>query len=145
MQDDPAVTEIRARLEQALQRLTDWQRGAPRATFAEIEDAVEEQVARLRAQLIADLVTARADRGTSGGEERAACLECGRAMERRGEKQREVTVRGNQTVRFRRRYAVCPTCQVGVFPPRRGTGARARGLLASAGGGHGLAGDPDSV
>jgi len=118
MTDEPAVAEIRVRLEEALKRLTEWQRVTPRATFAEIEDAVEEQVARLRAQLIADLVTARADRGTPGGEERAACPECGRAMDRRGTKRREVTVRGNQTVRFRRRYAVCPACQVGVFPPR---------------------------
>ena len=117
MPDDPGVTQCQKMLEDTLRQLADWQRATPRATFAEIEDAVEEQVAQFRAHLIADLLNARSAGERAAGE-RTTCPECGKAMEQRGEKEREVTVRGNRTVRFRRHQTVCPACGAGLFPPR---------------------------
>jgi len=115
--DDSVVTQCQKMLEDTLRELADWQRAAPKATFAEIEDAVEEQVGQFRAHLIADLLNTRsaAERAT---DERTTCPECGQAMEQRGEKERAVTVRGDLTVRFRRRQTVCPACRAGLFPPR---------------------------
>jgi YgiT-type zinc finger domain-containing protein len=104
-------------LEDTVRQLADWQRATPKATFAEIEDAVEEQLAQVRGHLIADLLNTRSSAEQATGE-RPICPECGQAMEQRGEKERAVTVRGNQTVRFRRRQTVCPACGAGLFPPR---------------------------
>lgn len=117
MDDDPVVTQCQEMLEGTLRQLADWQRATPKATFAEIEDAVEEQVAQFRAQLLADLLRTRSG-GEQATDERSACPECGQAMEQRGEKERAVTIRGNRTVRFRRRHTICPGCGAGLFPPR---------------------------
>ena len=117
MVDDPVVTQCQKMLEDTLRQLADWQRATPKATFAEIEDAVEEEVAQFRARLIADLVNTRSGGERATGRERPTCPECEHAMERRGDKERAVTVRGNRTVRFRRIYAVCPACAAGLFPP----------------------------
>jgi YgiT-type zinc finger domain-containing protein len=116
MDTDPVVTQCQKMLEETLRSLADWRQTAPKATFAEIEDAVEEQVAAFRATLITDLVNARAAETVS--EAPPACPGCGQRMERRGTAERTVTVRGNRTVRVRRGHAVCPTCGVGLFPPR---------------------------
>lgn len=117
MDNDPVVTQCQKMLEETLLRLADWQRTSPKATFAEIEDAVEEEVARFRAQLIVDLVSTRSGGERASGGDRPTCPECGQPMERRGDKARAVTVRGNRTVRFRRGHAICPACGAGVFPP----------------------------
>ncbi len=51
-------------------------------------------------------------------EEQPHCPSCGHELEGRGERERGITVRGDQTVRLRRSYAVCPACGAGLFPPR---------------------------
>ena len=102
-------------LEETLRALGDWQQATPKATFAAIEDAVEEQVATIRARLITDLVNARAAESQSAAL--PTCPACGHRLERRGTAERAVTVRGNRTVRVRRGHAVCPACGAGLSPP----------------------------
>ena len=94
-----------------------WRRGHPRATFAEIEAAVEDQVSALRAELIEQEVALRAEGEATDGSERPRCATCGQPMEARGTRERAVTVRGNRPVPLRRRYVVCPACGAGHFPP----------------------------
>ena len=51
MTDDPLVIRWQEELlEEALRDLSDWQKDHPKATFAQIEDAVEERIADLRAR-----------------------------------------------------------------------------------------------
>jgi YgiT-type zinc finger domain-containing protein len=96
-----------------------WRRAHPRATFAEIEAAVEERIGVLRAELIAQELALRAAAevaeaaGTAG-----RCPTCGGPTQARGTRERSLTVRGNRPVRLRRRYMVCPACGTGHFPPR---------------------------
>ena len=116
MDDDPVVTQCQQMLEETLRSLADWRKAAPKATFAEMEDAVEEQVATFRARLMTDLVNERATEAVH--EALPVCPECGHGMERRGTAERTVTVRGNRTVSVRRGHAVCPACSAGLFPPR---------------------------
>ena len=72
----------------------------------------------LRALLLENLALARAAAELAEGEaERPACPDCGQPMQRRGHQTRTVTVQGDQAVRLRRAYAVCPACGTGVFPP----------------------------
>lgn len=103
--------------EKVFREMDAWRRAHPRATFAEIEAAVEDRLGALRAELIEEEVATRAYSQSGGGTERPACPKCAGAMEARGTRERVVTVRGNRQVRLRRSYRVCPACGAGLFPP----------------------------
>lgn len=99
-------------------RLQQWRQEHPRATFDEIEDAVQQEVARWQAQLVAELAAEGAgDRIPVETEGRPVCAACGARMHRCGTRTREVLSRLGQPLRLERAYYVCPTCGAGVFPP----------------------------
>jgi RNase P subunit RPR2 len=110
----------RAVSEDVLTGMQEWRAAHPRATFAEIEAEVEAQLSRLRARLLEDaaLASRAADVVAPDGAERSACPACGQPLQARGPQTRTVTVRGGQAVHLTRRYAVCPACGTGRFPPR---------------------------
>ncbi len=100
--------------------LVAWRETHPRATLAEIEEAVLAATERLQARLLKDLAeaSAAADPGGVSEAERPRCAECGGALEPRGHAERSVQVqRQRRPLRLRRGYAVCSTCGVGRFPP----------------------------
>ncbi len=94
--------------------LSAWHATHPEASFAEIEAAVEEQVNRLRAQLLRERVAAAQEPEESA---RPACPACGKPLQRRGRQARTLTARGGGTVRVERPYYVCSACGTGLFPP----------------------------
>jgi ribosomal protein S27AE len=91
--------------------LTAWHSTHPRATFAEIEAAVEPRIARLRAQLLSETVE------TTLVEEHPLCARCGATMVPRSHAERTVVVQGDVPVPLERSYVVCPVCGIGLFPP----------------------------
>ena len=97
--------------DQAQRELAAWHSTHPRATLAEIEVAVEEQIERLRAHLL--------DGRTEAGfrEERPLCPKCGSTMVPRTQGRRQVILRGDHSLDLERSYVVCPTCGEGLFPP----------------------------
>ena len=99
--------------------MAEWRVQHPRATLAEIEHAVDERLAGLRARLVEDVAlrSARAELAALPAGERPVCAQCGTILEARGKKTRRLTTRHNQVVRLERSYAVCPTCGGGLFPP----------------------------
>lgn len=102
------------------EELVAWREAHPRATLAEIEQAVLEVVGRLQARYLEDLVhTSPAVEMSRGGpEERPRCPECGGALEARGRQERHVlTPRQRTPLRLQRRYGVCGACGSGLFPP----------------------------
>lgn len=101
---DDALTEIR-------RTLTNWQATHPDASFLEMEEAVEEQLHRLRASLLAE----QTDRMVV--HEYPACRECGTRMEPRTQSERRLVLGGDETVDLHRSYSVCPACGSGLFPP----------------------------
>lgn len=122
--DPQSSAEMRARLRQ-------WRQEHPQASFDEIEDAVQAEVARWQAQLVADVIQgappteppgAEAARGAEEAEEEAdtapRCASCGERMQRGGRRRREVLSRMGQPIRLERDYYVCPACGAGLFPPR---------------------------
>ena len=115
MIDDPVLTQWQAVVDETLRGLLGWGTDHRRATFAEIEGAVEQRLGDLRAELIGGLVRSAGDEVE---EEPRVCEQCEGQMESRGQRERVVTVRGDRPVRFQRRYLVCPACQAGLFPPR---------------------------
>jgi hypothetical protein len=105
--------EVRAGVKQ-------WRLEHPKATLSEIEQALDERLARLRARMLEDLALASAAADLSGEVEqpRAVCPDCGSALESRGQQFRQLRTHADQPIALWRSYGVCPTCQVGFFPPR---------------------------
>jgi YgiT-type zinc finger domain-containing protein len=98
--------------DQAQRALAAWHSTHPDATFAEIEVAVEEQIERLRTELMAE----RTEAGVREGQ--PICRKCGTTMVPRTRSKRTVLLRGDQPLELKRSYVVCPSCGEGLFPPR---------------------------
>ena len=99
--------------------MTAWRKAHPRATWAEIEAAVDEQINQLRAQLLQDLVQMGGDEDWRKLPEaqRPMCETCAQPLWARGEQTRWIQTTGGEAVKLTRRYGTCPTCGVGFFPP----------------------------
>jgi predicted RNA-binding Zn-ribbon protein involved in translation (DUF1610 family) len=90
--------------------LREWRRAHPNATLREMEGAVEEQIAAMRAGMLQEIATDRE-------ETIQLCPQCGRRMHRRGERTRDLEVPGGRPVELARSYYTCPHCELGLFPP----------------------------
>ena len=99
--------------------MKEWRIQHPRATFQEIETALDERLARLRARMLEDaaLASRAADLSAASEAERPGCPRCGTRMEPRGQPSRDLLTHHDQTLQLKRSYAVCPKCQFGFFPP----------------------------
>jgi YgiT-type zinc finger domain-containing protein len=104
MMDEELMAEVRSAMAQ-------WRGTHPHATFAEIEQAVEEQIARIRVAMLEQVVA------DGPKQEEVICHACGSTMVRRSQSGREVTTQRDETVHLQRGYAVCPSCGTGLFPP----------------------------
>ena len=98
-------------LEAVERDLQSWHSTHPRASFAEIEAAVEDRVRQLRARLLEQTVAAGFQ------EEQPACPHCGTTMLPRTQTDRQVVVQGEERVDVAGAYMVCPACGTGLFPP----------------------------
>lgn len=99
--------------------MAEWRAAHPQATLREIEGALDERLAALRARMLEDLALAskQADVHALPAEERPACPACGARVEARGAKARRLTTTYNREITLTRSYAVCPACGTGLFPP----------------------------
>jgi hypothetical protein len=104
--------------QEVLTGLKEWRLQHPRATFTEIEEALDARLSRLRSRLLEDVALASAATEGAGRAGEGRCPTGGGRLTPRGQATRAVTVRENQTVTLRRGYAVCSACGAGVFPPR---------------------------
>ncbi len=125
-----AETEARWRelAEEAMAGMREWRVQHPKATLVEIEAELDERLAKVRARMLQDTaqVSAAADIAKASEQEPLRCPECGEKLKDQGQDTRKLTTTGNQTITLRRSYGLCPRCGARLFPPRRGTGARAR-------------------
>ena len=101
--------------------MVDWRAAHPRATFDEIEAALDERLNQVRARMLGDLAlaSASADLSTASAEERPRCERCGVVLHARGASERTLLTQGGAAVRLVRTYAACPECGDGSFPPGR--------------------------
>lgn len=104
--------------EEAMSGMKGWRLEHPRATMQEIEEELDERLAKLRVQMLTDTAMASESTEIRGGTaaERALCPACGKAVEARGKQERLLTSQHNQVVRLERSYGVCPQCEAGFFP-----------------------------
>jgi uncharacterized protein with PIN domain len=105
--------------EAAMSEVADWRREHSRASFAEIEEELDKQLAEVRARMLEDLVESspRADLRGQAKADRPKCPECGEPLLANGQHTREVTTTYEQRVQLTRSYGRCPECGCGFFPP----------------------------
>ena len=99
--------------------MKDWRVAHPRATLREIEAALDERLARLRARMVEDLALAStaADWDGQPENEHPRCPVCGQPLARESKHPRHVQTQGGQDLVLERRYGTCSACGAGLFPP----------------------------
>lgn len=100
--------------------MKDWRQQRPRATLREIEEAMDERLANLRAGMLEELVkmSPQADWSQATPENQPTCEHCGAHLESRGKHSRWLQTSGGQPVEIIRSYGTCPACGQGLFPSR---------------------------
>jgi RNase P subunit RPR2 len=102
--------------EEAFAAVAQWRAAHPQATLAEIEQAVDEQMNRLRARMVEQAAQASAA-AESEATQGLVCEQCGQALQARGRSRRKWQTQGGQQVEVERTYVTCPQCGGGFFPP----------------------------
>lgn len=102
-----------------LNGMKEWRVQHPQATLREMEVALDERMAQLRAKMLQDMALAskQADLSESSSEERPICPHCGIPLGPRGKHQRRLGTKGKAEIVLDRSYATCPKCKTGFFPP----------------------------
>ncbi len=94
-----------------------WRQEHPHATMAEIEDAVDEQMNSLRAQVLQEAAQPRPTQEQPlSATERPHCPDCGVPLQARGQRKRRLQTQGGKQVTLSRTYLSCPRCRYGLFP-----------------------------
>ncbi len=93
-----------------------WRQAHPKATWAEIETAIDAQLGPLRAELLGETAMASDATGLEG--EHPPCPGCGERLAAAGVRRRQVRGEGDTALALERTYARCPACGTGRFPPR---------------------------
>ena len=106
--------------EEASQEVLSWRRKHKKATLTEIEDTVDAELARMRAQMIQDLAldSKLAKLSEMPAEERPKCLECGAPLSANGKQKRQLVTEHEEAINLTRSKGVCPQCGTSSFPPR---------------------------
>lgn len=106
--------------EEIISGMRDWRAQHPRATFREIEDALDMRLHAMRARMLEHLV--HQSTATAWDDAPAlpppTCPQCGTRLQAHGHRHRAITTQGGQEVHLDRTYGTCPQCGAGVFPPR---------------------------
>lgn len=106
--------------EEVITGMKEWRLAHPKATFKEIETALDEKLAKVRARMLQDVAMSSraADLRGRPEKEREGCPQCGHPLVYQGEETRRLTTHYNQTIQLDRSYALCPLCGTRVSPPR---------------------------
>ncbi len=99
--------------EEVFTGMAEWRVQHPKATFREIEAAVDERLAAVRARMLEDAALS----STATEMEGSLCPQCGHKLDRGSIQSRSLLTNYNQQVQLERRYATCPSCGEGLFPP----------------------------
>jgi ribosomal protein S27AE len=92
-----------------------WRQAHPKATWVEIEAAVAAQLGPLRAAMLSD--TAMVSEAADLSGERPVCPTCGEPLVAAGSRRRRLRGEQDVPIAVERRYARCPRCGTGLFPP----------------------------
>ena len=121
MWSDQLEARWRELTEEVLTGMKEWRLAHPKATFREIEAALDERLAKVRARMLQDaaLASAATDLAGAGASQRPPCPSCGQPLEHHEMDTRKLTTNYDHTIELTRSYALCPACGTRVFPPGR--------------------------
>lgn len=121
MWSDQLEARWRELSEEVITGMKEWRLAHPKATFREIEAALDEKLAKVRARMLQDVALASAATDLKGAEarERPQCPKCGQPLAHQEMETRRLTTNYNHTVELTRSYVLCPACGTRVFPPGR--------------------------
>lgn len=104
---------------EVLSGFREWRVQHPRATFKEIETALDERWARVRARVLGEAAmgSAAGDLRKTPAAARPVCSDCGGQLALAGQEERVLTTTYEQAIRLRRSATVCTACQRRIFPP----------------------------
>ena len=103
---------------EVMAQIRQWRLSHPKASLNEIEQALDEQLGRLRARMLEDVAQASdAVHLDQQRAERLRCPQCAGELIGRGQQIRELETAQQQQLRLDRNYVSCPRCGVGLFPP----------------------------
>ena len=104
--------------EDVITGMKEWRVQHPKATFREIEIALDERLACLRARMLEDAaLVSRAAEWEAESVERPMCPQCGTPLQPRGKEARELTTQSDQIIRLERRLWSVPQVSDGAFSP----------------------------
>lgn len=106
----------RTQAETTVAAVAQWRDAHPHATWAELEAAVDGQLAGLRTRLLTEGAQA-SPAADPAPAERPACPACGGALHDAGRHRRRLATEGGRTIVVERTYLRCPACGTGLFPP----------------------------
>lgn len=104
---------------QASDEVSQWRKKQPKATFNDIENQVDEKLARIRADMIQDLVAVSelTDFKRLPPNKRPKCPVCGKPLASNGQQKRQLVTSHEQVVELARSKGYCAHCRVSYFPP----------------------------
>jgi hypothetical protein len=109
--------------------MSQWRQQHPTATLKEIEPAMDERLAKLRAGRVEDLVkmSPQGDWSQRPAEDRPVCEQCGKPLQRRGKRSRWVHTSGGEQIEIERSDGTCP--DDGRFAPSHHSAHASRWLF----------------
>ncbi len=107
------------KFQQASDKINEWRGEHPRASFTEIENTVDKQLAQVRVAMIQDLAleSEMTDIKRLSAKNRPKCPGCGRPLAANGKQSRQLISNHEQSVKLERSKGYCRHCRVSFFPP----------------------------
>jgi hypothetical protein len=101
--------------EELIEEMDIWTASHSDATFLEREVKARELASKLEAGLIEESAKEKAREE----QQRPSCPHCQGPLQWRGERVRRLQASMGRAIELKRKYATCPKCGTGFFPPRR--------------------------
>ena len=121
MESQPETDSWEVLTAEILSGMREWREQHPKATLSEIETALDQRFHHLRARMLQDLAlqSSTTDWKDRSAAQRPVCPHCGGPLTLRGKQPRHLKTTGDRLLTLTRSYGYCPTCNKGLFPPRR--------------------------
>ena len=118
---DEVYGEVKAEMVQ-------WRDKNQKATFNKIEEMVDENLSKLRREILEGLVmnSQQVNISQLPAEKRAECPVCNKALVSNGQQKRKLITTYNHKIEIERSQGKCPECSGTFFPSRRGVSLSSR-------------------
>jgi transposase-like protein len=110
---DEKQTPGEEQADELTRKMSQWQQENPQATLTDMEEAVEAELAKLRKQLVEEMVREK----EAAMQEGPDCPQCGESMVKNGRRQRKLKGKEGETIELERQQWRCLACGTTLFPP----------------------------